>query len=142
MKSPGRKRLLIGLGRLNLVHVGPDVWTYSRVFVISEGETNRAVIRCVSWRIVAMIEVTKSWLEISRPGKTRRMVSVSSFTGGGDGGITVDDSWVWNCVVCCLRSLVVIVWGVAVLCPRFRIARMIFIFRFVRFLYPFLSVDF
>jgi hypothetical protein len=101
MNSPGRKSLLIGPGRLNLVHVGPDVLTYSLVLVINEDETNRAVIRCFSWRMVAMIGVTKSWLGSSRPGKTWRMVSVSSFTGGGLGGITVEDSWGWNRVVCC-----------------------------------------
>jgi hypothetical protein len=110
--------------------------------VINEGETNRAVIRCVSWRIVCVIGVTKYWLGSSRPGNIRRMVSVSSCTGGGDGGITVEDSGVWNRVVCCLRILLVIVWGVLVSCPRFRIARRIFNFLFVCFLCPFRRVDF
>ncbi len=46
--SPGRKSLLIGPGRLNVVHVEPDGRTYSKVVVINEGGTNRALMRCVS----------------------------------------------------------------------------------------------
>ena len=80
MNSPGRKSLLIGPGRLNLVHVEPDGLMYNSAFVISDGETKRALILFVSWRMVAVIGVTKSWLGSSRPGKTRRMVSVSSCT--------------------------------------------------------------
>ena len=135
MNSPGRKSLLIGPGRLNLVHVEPDGLMYNSAVVISDGEMKRALILFVSWRMVAVIGVTKSWFGSSRPGKTRRMVSVSSFTGGGDSGITVDDSWGWNRVVCCLR----ICFVRGCLC---RIALKIFIVRFLCCLYPFRRVDF
>ncbi len=120
MNSPGRKSLLIGPGRLNLVHVEPDGLMYNSAVVISDGETKRALILFVSCRIVAVIGVTKSWLGSSRPGKTRRMVSVSSCTGGGGSGITVDGSWDWSRVVCCFRSLRVRWWVVR--CPLFLIA--------------------
>ena len=77
MNSPGRKSLLIGPGRLNLVHVEPDGLMYNSAVVISDGETKRALIRFVSWRMVAVIGVTKSRLGSLRPGKTRRMVSAT-----------------------------------------------------------------
>ena len=85
--------------------------------------------------MVAMIGVTKSWLGSSCPGKTRQMVSVSSCTDGGLGGITVDDSWCWNRVVFWLM-----IW--VVLGRLFRIARMIFNVLFLCCLYPFRRVDF
>ena len=85
--------------------------------------------------MVAMIGITKSWLGSSCPGKTRRMVSVSSFICGGLGGITVEDSWFLNRVVCC--SSVWVERGR--LC---RIALMILNVPFFRCLYPLRRVDF